>query len=122
MENVSKRESVEARGIRLCKRCVNPSTRPNIFFDEEGICPVCRFEEEKRKAVIDWEVRRRELEEICQWGRANSKSSYDCIVTVSGGKDSTRQAMYARDEFMMKPLLVNCAYPLSNYTSGAHII
>jgi len=97
--------------MRLCKRCVNPSTRPNIFFDAEGVCPVCRYEEEKRQQAVDWAARDRELQEIIQWGKANSRSSYDCIVTVSGGKDSTRQAMYARDELGLKPLLVSCVYP-----------
>src|SRR3989338_11510037 len=97
--------------IRLCRRCVNPSTRPNIFFDEEGVCPVCRFAEEKKNGKIDWGARKKEIEEIIQWGRLNSKSSYDCIVTVSGGKDSTRQALFARDELKGKPLLVSCVYP-----------
>jgi N-acetyl sugar amidotransferase len=98
-------------GVRLCKRCVNPSTRPNMTFDEEGICPVCRFEEEKRKGTIDWQARAEEIGRIVQWGRANTKSSYDCLVTVSGGKDSTRQAIFARDELKMNPLLVSCVYP-----------
>lgn len=107
--------------MKFCARCVNPSTRPHIFFDEEGVCPVCRFEELKRKERIDWEERRRELGEICQWGRTNSKSSYDCIVTVSGGKDSVRQAMFARDELKMKPLLVSCVYPPEQlHERGAH--
>ena len=97
--------------VRLCRRCVNPSSRPNIFFDDEGVCPVCRFEEEKRQQSVDWEARDRELQEIIAWGRVNTKSSYDCIVTVSGGKDSTRQALYARDELGLKPLLVSCVYP-----------
>lgn len=97
--------------IKLCKKCVNASSRPNIFFDEEGVCPVCRFEEGKREQTVNWELRDRELQEIIAWGRANSKSSYDCIVTVSGGKDSTRQALYARDELGLKPLLVSCVYP-----------
>ena len=98
-------------GVRLCRRCVNPSTRPNILLDENGVCPVCRFEEEKRTGVTDWEARRAEIQAIAEWGRANTKSSYDCIVTVSGGKDSTRQAVFARDELNMKPLLVSCTYP-----------
>ncbi|GAC1470371.1 MAG: hypothetical protein PVSMB1_18590 [Gemmatimonadaceae bacterium] len=97
--------------IQLCRRCVNPNTRPNIVFDEEGICPVCRFEEAKRTGIVDWQQRREEIEQIVQWGRANTKSSYDCIVTVSGGKDSTRQAIFARDELKMNPLLVSCVYP-----------
>lgn len=82
-----------------------------MAFDEDGICPVCRFEEEKRKGTIDWQARAEEIGRIVQWGRANTKSSYDCIVTVSGGKDSTRQAIFARDELRMNPLLVSCVYP-----------
>lgn len=97
--------------IKLCKRCVNPSSRPNIFFDDRGVCPVCCYEEEKASAKIDWNARRLELERICDWGKKEALSSYDCMVAVSGGKDSTRQACYARDELGMNPLLVSCAYP-----------
>ena len=97
--------------IKLCRKCVNPSTRPNALFDEEGVCLVCKFEDQKRSAQIDWQARQQELDEIIQWGKRNSKTSYDCIVTVSGGKDSTKQAMYARDELGLKPLLVSCVYP-----------
>jgi len=107
--------------MKLCKRCVNPDTGPTIFFDAEGICPVCRYEEEKRKGAIDWDERRRELDGILQWGRENSKCSYDCIVTVSGGKDSTTQALFARDELGAKPLLVSCVYPPEQlHERGAH--
>ncbi len=97
--------------IEICKKCVNPSTRPNAVFDENGVCMVCCFEEEKRGAQIDWAARRKELDGIIRWGKKNSKTSYDCIVTVSGGKDSTKQAMYARDVLGLKPLLVSCVYP-----------
>jgi N-acetyl sugar amidotransferase len=90
-------------------------------LDEEGICPVCRYNEAAREARIDWASRRRELDAICDWGRRHTRSSYDCIVTVSGGKDSTRQACYARDELGMNPLLVNCAYPPEQITElGAY--
>src|SRR5262249_34377426 len=97
--------------IKLCAKCVNPHTRPNMSFDDSGVCPVCQFEEHKKQQAIDWQSRREELHSICAWGKKHTRSSYDCIVTVSGGKDSTRQACYARDELGMHPLLVNCAYP-----------
>lgn len=107
--------------ITLCARCVNPSSRPNMVFNSEGVCPVCVYEEQKRSETIDWERRLGELAEICQWGRAHTTSTYDCIVTVSGGKDSTRQACFARDECGMNPLLVNCAYPPEQLSElGAH--
>lgn len=97
--------------MRYCKRCINVDTRPDIEFDEEGICPACRFAEQNKEQGVNWDQRRKELAEIVAWGKANSKCSYDCIVTVSGGKDSMRQAFYARDELGLKVLLVNSAYP-----------
>jgi N-acetyl sugar amidotransferase len=102
--------------ITRCKRCVNPDTRPNISFDAAGLCPVCQYELAKTSEVIDWNARRAELASICAWGRQNTRSTYDCIVTVSGGKDSTRQACFARDDLGMNPLLVNCAYPPEQVT------
>jgi len=102
--------------IKLCAKCVNPSTRPNLCFDDFGVCPVCRYEESKKQQAIDWGRRSAELREICDWGKRNSRSSYDCIVTVSGGKDSTRQACYARDTLGMNPLLVTCSYPPEQLT------
>src|SRR3990167_7563064 len=110
-------------GISLCSQCVNPNTRPNISFDRLNLCPVCLYENSKRNSTIDWEKRSEELQEICHWGKKESKSSYDCIVTVSGGKDSTRQACFARDELGMNPLLVTCSYPPEQLTDlGAHNI
>lgn len=103
--------------IRLCARCVNPSSRPNMVFDTEGICPVCRYEESKRLETIDWGARAAELKSICDWGRTHTRARYDCMVTVSGGKDSLRQACYARDELGMNPLLVSCSYPPEQITA-----
>lgn len=97
--------------IQICKRCVNPSTRPNVEFDDEGICNVCRLNEMDLQGEIDWQARHDEIMEIRRWGEKSSKSSYDCIVTVSGGKDSTRQAFFVRDELGMNPLLVSSIYP-----------
>jgi len=97
--------------ITYCKTCLNPSSRPNIKFDENGICPACNFNVQRRAGTIDWNTRTTELQSIADWGRAHSKCAYDCIIAVSGGKDSTRQAFYVRDQLGMKPLLVSCVYP-----------
>ena len=102
--------------VKLCARCVNPSTRPNISFDGARVCPVCRYEESKKLNAVNWDARREELTKICEWGKENARTSYDCIVTVSGGKDSVRQACYARDDLGMNPLLVTCSYPPEQLT------
>lgn len=97
--------------VTLCKRCVNPDSRPNVMFDDQGVCLVCNHFEQTEKGEVDWGGRRREIAEIGQWGRDHSKNNYDCIVTVSGGKDSTRQAFFVRDELGLNPLLVSSLYP-----------
>ena len=105
--------------MKLCNKCVMPETRPGIRFDEQGVCLPCRFS--GQNIPVNWENRKNELREIADWGRANSNCSYDCIVPVSGGKDSTRQALYARDELGLRSLLVSCVYPPEQQSEiGAH--
>ena len=105
--------------MRYCKKCVQPNTRPGIRFDDEGVCPPCRFAEQADK--IDWVERRKVLEEIADFGREHNVSGYDCIIGVSGGKDSIRQALYLRDEVGLNPLLVSCTYPPEQQTErGAY--
>ena len=100
--------------IRYCRKCVEPDTRPDCVFDEDSVCFPCRYREQFDD--IDWASRRREIEEIAEWGRSKSTSGYDCIIGVSGGKDSLRQSLYARDELGLKPLLISCAYPPEQQT------
>ena len=105
--------------MRFCKRCIEPDTRPGAEFDDEGICMPCRYTE--NAPVVDWDARRAELQELADWAKGATSSSYDCIVPVSGGKDSTRQALYVRDELGLQPLLVTCAYPPEEQSErGAH--
>lgn len=105
--------------MRFCKKCCEPDTRPDCIFDEESVCFPCRYAEKSHE--IDWAARQRELDEIVAWARARNVSGYDCIIGVSGGKDSHRQSLYTRDVMGMNPLLVSCAYPPEQITDrGAH--
>lgn len=95
--------------MRYCKRCLQPDTRPGIVFDDEQVCFACRYEESK--ATIDWNARKAELKAIADEAKAESKkrgNTYDCIIGVSGGKDSTFQAVYAKEKLGLNPLLINC--------------
>jgi N-acetyl sugar amidotransferase len=91
--------------MKICKKCIQPDTRPGIYFDGNGVCGACIWEKEKEK--IDWDLRKKELDEIASWAKKTTKSNYDCAIGVSGGKDSTLQAIIARDELGLRPLLVN---------------
>jgi N-acetyl sugar amidotransferase len=100
--------------ISFCTKCLTPNSWPDAIFDAQGVCMPCRYAE--TWPDIDWNARRKELLEIAEWGRRTKKGTYDCIIGVSGGKDSTRQAFFARDELGLTPLLVSCVYPPEQQT------
>ena len=107
--------------LKYCKRCLQPDTRPGILFDADGICPACNYFEGLKD--VDWDERKKEIQEIVAFGKANSRSGYDCITGVSGGKDSTRQAFYVKDVLKMNPLLVCLSYPPEQVSErGVHNI
>lgn len=88
--------------IRYCTQCLMPDTKPDLFFNKQGVCAACSSY--KERAVIDWGLRLRELQGIFEHHR--SKNGYwDCVIPVSGGKDSTYQVIKVL-EFGMNPLCV----------------
>ncbi len=90
--------------LRYCSKCVTPNTRPRIEFDEEGVCNACRYAEEKKNT--DWEAKTKELKAIVDQHRSKDVGRYDCIIPVSGGKDSHFQAYYAKNVLKLNPLCV----------------
>lgn len=77
--------------MRYCQNCVLPDTRPNIRIEADGICNACHASREKQE-VIDWAARQQEFETLLADIRTHGMD-YDCIVPVSGGKDSTAQVV-----------------------------
>ena len=89
--------------IRFCRRCVMPETKPDLSFDAEGVCNACRNHENRDE--VDWDLRRTELSEILDRYRSVDGRTYDCVVPVSGGKDSTYQTVRML-ELGLNPLCV----------------
>ena len=86
-----------------CTSCVVMSTRPRISFDEKGRCSACQWAEKKKK--INWQDRRKKLEKLLDKHRKNS-SGYNCITTVSGGKDGSYVSYNLKHKYNMNPLAV----------------
>ena len=80
-----------------------PDTKPDLFIDKEGICNACRSYDNRK--TVDWESRYKELMQILDKYRNHSGSNWDCIVPVSGGKDSTYQVVRML-QLGMNPLCV----------------
>lgn len=80
-----------------------PETKPDLYIDDAGVCSACRNYE--FRSEVDWDARRAELHRILDRYRSKDGSNYDCIIPVSGGKDSHYQTITML-EMGMKPLLV----------------
>ena len=98
--------------IKYCRHCVYPETKPDLSLDENGICDACRFVDVKD--TTNWDLRRKELAEIFEKFKNKDGSNYDCVIPVSGGKDSTFQAYVVKEEFGLNPLCVS--YHLPEFT------
>jgi N-acetyl sugar amidotransferase len=102
------------RPMRYCARCTYPQVAVNLDVDEEGICSSCRaFEAFEALPDEFWAQRRELFGRLVDEIRSTGQSEYDCIVPVSGGKDSYFQTHMAVAEFGLKPLLVT--YHGNNY-------
>ena len=101
--------------MKFCTICLYPDTKPGLHFDENGVCFACKWHELKN--TIDWNSRKKELEKILDKYKNKDGNSYDCIIPISGGKDSHYLAYVIIKEFGLKPLLVNF-HPLDQTAIG----
>jgi len=77
--------------LSYCRHCVMPDTRPDLHLDEQGLCNACRSY--AARAQVDWGRRYQDLLQLLERYRHRDGSHWDCIVPVSGGKDSTYQVV-----------------------------
>ncbi|KGJ97007.1 N-acetyl sugar amidotransferase [Colwellia psychrerythraea] len=101
--------------MKYCKSCLTTNLRPNSSF-KDGICIACHYSDSQ--AISSSSLKLKILQEKIKSSRQKqrNKGAYDCIVGVSGGKDSTRQAHWVRDRLGLRPLLICCAYPPKQMT------
>lgn len=89
--------------MKYCSRCLLPSTKPDLSFDADGVCSACKAFE--NRAEVDWSKREHEFHLIMSRYANNDVANWDCIIPVSGGKDSTYQVIKIL-ELGYKPLCV----------------
>lgn len=93
--------------IQYCRVCVLPDTRPNLALNTEGICNACLSHGTKKQ--IDWNSRESDFSRLVD-GVKKKTSGYDCVIPVSGGKDSTWQVVKCL-EYGLTPLAVTWKTP-----------
>jgi len=99
---------LDKHGIKYCVRCCIPETQEGVKFDEMGICQACQASEQK--IHINWLEREKELRKILEKEKSIAGNNYDCILPISGGKDSTFQMHVLVNVYGMKPLAVTFSH------------
>jgi N-acetyl sugar amidotransferase len=100
--------------MQYCRRCVYPILAVNLHMDAEGICSACRVAEQFDHLTDEfWQARKRVFEETIAKIMKKGRGDYDCLIPVSGGKDSYYQTHKMVIEYGLKPLLVT--YHGNNY-------
>jgi N-acetyl sugar amidotransferase len=97
--------------MRYCQRCLYPeNAKPTIIFDDDGVCSGCRYHESRSLGQVDWTERWAMFERIADEAKRMARSrgnKHDCIIPVSGGKDSHYQVWLAKEKLGLNPLLVS---------------
>lgn len=101
--------------MKYCQTCLQPDTRPDEHFRDDGVCSACVAA--SGAASIDWLERHHILEDLLARRTRRPGQLFDCIVGVSGGKDSLRQALYVRDKLGLRALLACLTYPPQQVTT-----
>lgn len=101
--------------MKYCNVCLQPDTRPNGVFAANGVCPACNYYFGLSQHA-DWDERFDDLKLELKKYKRGPGQYFDCIIGVSGGKDSTRQALWVRDKLGLTPLLVCLTYPPEQIT------
>jgi N-acetyl sugar amidotransferase len=99
--------------MRYCSRCMYPMIAVNLSMREDGVCSGCVVNSDV-KPTLDWDSREKEFQKLLYSYRSKDGSNYDCIIPVSGGKDSHYQVWYIKEKLGLNPLLVT--YYTHNYS------
>jgi len=96
-----------AKNTRICSRCLLDTTVADIWFDDQGICKYCGIHDEMEKQYPSGEEGEKRLKEIIEKIKADGEGKeYDCVLGVSGGRDST-YTLYRAVKLGLRPLAVH---------------
>jgi len=100
-----------------CSKCgFILGTKPGLY-QENGVCGACI--NAQIAEGFDWAGREKDLAQICQALKAKGEA-YDCVIAVSGGKDSTTITKMLVEDYGLKPLLVTVTDEFTHTQAGAH--
>ena len=103
--------------MKYCSRCILPDTRPNLVIGPDGVCNACQAHASRPR--IDWQARAESFRGVVENAKQRS-GRYDCLIPVSGGKDSTWQVVKCV-EHGLTPLAVTWKTPARTALGQANL-
>jgi hypothetical protein len=93
--------------VERCSSCILTTNLPGIDLDEDGVCRYCR--EAKSGQSYDQGLQQQKLRKRFETviSRLKGRGKYDCLVPLSGGKESSYILWILVQNYNMKPLAFN---------------
>ncbi len=92
---------------RQCTRCIFDTSIPGVSFDEQGVCNFCKIHDVLDKIYLLSSDGKQQFDKLIEKIKRDGKNKkYDCVVGVSGGRDST-YTLYLAKKLGLRPLAVH---------------
>jgi hypothetical protein len=115
--------NLKENSYQQCSRCIADSTVPGISFDEKGICSLCYFHDYLNRICPQDESGTKILEQRFDAIRKSAKGKkYDCVVGISGGRDSTYLLYLTVRKWNLRPLAVHFNDGFDNPVAGENML
>lgn len=108
---------------QTCTRCVQDTSVPGISFDKNGVCNFCHLHDSMCRMFPNGEQGKRILnKQFSKVRRQGKGASYDCVVGISGGRDSIVLLRKVVKEWGLRPLAVHFNDGFDNPVAGENMI
>jgi len=115
-------QPTELEDVR-CTRCVQNTSVPDISFNKNGVCNFCELHDKMALMFPDGEKGKKQLNQLFDGlKRKGKKKKYDCIVGISGGRDSTVLLRKVVKEWGLRPLAVHFNDGFDNPVAGENMV
>lgn len=111
------------QAYQRCTRCIMDTTVPGITFNGQGECNFCEVHNHMDRAFPLGEAGRKKVQEIAaDIKRLGRGKKYDCVLGVSGGRDSSFTLWYCVVKLGLRPLAVHFNDGFGNPVAGENMV
>jgi N-acetyl sugar amidotransferase len=108
---------------QVCQRCVQDISVPGIQFDDKGVCNYCHLHDELCKEFPNDERGKNYLDKLFSRIKKQGKGKkYDCVIGISGGRDSTFLLYKAVKDWGLRPIAVHFNDGFDNPVAGENML